>query len=289
MANISSIDKRKLEKLFRMEEGHVLALSKSQLKDFIIDSVERDIESGQYDADDSNSKAKRLRRFWALEPDHVVGKLIYDLVDLVKDEETDEEALSLIEKCSQIAEDLLSINTGEESTPIGEKLVVRVKKDFFVSYNKADKEWAEWIAWVLEDKGHSVVIQSWDFRPGGNFILDMQRATTDSMRTIIVLSDAYLRALYTQPEWAAAFKHDPTSNERKLLPVRIAPCTPEGMLAPLVYVDIVGKTEVEAEELLLASLQERAKPAVRPAFPQETFTAERIAPTTPFPGTSRSE
>jgi hypothetical protein len=25
------------------------------------------------------------------------------------------------------------------------------KKDFFISYNKADRAWAEWIAWQLED------------------------------------------------------------------------------------------------------------------------------------------
>ena len=132
-------------------------------------------------------------------------------------------------------------------------------KDFFVSYNSADRSWAEWIAWVLEENGYRVVIQAWDFRPGGNFILDMQQATAEAERTVMVLSDAYLKALYTQPEWAAAFKQDPTASERKLLPVRVAPCKPTGMLAPLVYVDLMGKPEAEAEQLLLAALQERAK------------------------------
>jgi hypothetical protein len=41
-------------------------------------------------------------------------------------------------------------------------------KDFFVSYNRADRDWAEWIAWQLEEAGYSVVIQDWDFRPGEN-------------------------------------------------------------------------------------------------------------------------
>ena len=49
-------------------------------------------------------------------------------------------------------------------------------KDFFISYNRNDKQWAEWVAWILEDEGYSVVIQAWDFRPGGNFVLDMHRA-----------------------------------------------------------------------------------------------------------------
>ncbi len=40
-----------------------------------------------------------------------------------------------------------------------------MKKHFFVSYNGRDKHWAEWIAWILEEAGYSVIIQAWDFRP----------------------------------------------------------------------------------------------------------------------------
>ena len=79
------------------------------------------------------------------------------------------------------------------------------RKDFFISYNKADRYWGEWIAWQLEEAGFSVVIQAWDFRPGSNFVLEMQKAATEAERTIAVLSNDYLDALYTQPEWAAAF------------------------------------------------------------------------------------
>ncbi|MCZ6680222.1 MAG: toll/interleukin-1 receptor domain-containing protein, partial [Candidatus Poribacteria bacterium] len=77
-------------------------------------------------------------------------------------------------------------------------------KDFFISYNGKDKPWAEWIAWTLEEAGYEVVIQAWDFRPGGNFVMEMQKAATGTERTIAVLSDNYLNAEYTQPEWAAA-------------------------------------------------------------------------------------
>jgi hypothetical protein len=34
-------------------------------------------------------------------------------------------------------------------------------KDFFISYNKADRQWAVWIAWQLEEAGYSLVIQEW--------------------------------------------------------------------------------------------------------------------------------
>lgn len=62
-------------------------------------------------------------------------------------------------------------------------------KDFFVSYNNADKQWAEWIAWVLEEAGYSVLIQAWDFRPGTNFVLEMQAAAEQTQQTLAVLSE----------------------------------------------------------------------------------------------------
>ena len=60
--------------------------------------------------------------------------------------------------------------------------------DFFISYTQADRAWAEWIAWVLEEDGHRVLVQAWDFVPGTNWIQGMQAGTRDAARTIAVLS-----------------------------------------------------------------------------------------------------
>lgn len=96
-------------------------------------------------------------------------------------------------------------------------------KDFFVSYNRHDRKWAEWIAWQLEDGGFSVVIQAWDFT--GNWIVAMDRAMREAQRTVVVLSRPYIEALYTQPEWAEAFRRDPTGQLDLLVPVKISPVT----------------------------------------------------------------
>jgi TIR domain len=40
--------------------------------------------------------------------------------------------------------------------------------DFFVSYTQADRAWAEWIAWILEEDRYRVLVQAWDFVPGSN-------------------------------------------------------------------------------------------------------------------------
>jgi hypothetical protein len=33
-------------------------------------------------------------------------------------------------------------------------------KDFFISYNKADLPWAEWIAWQLEEVRYPAILQA---------------------------------------------------------------------------------------------------------------------------------
>lgn len=142
-------------------------------------------------------------------------------------------------------------------------------KDFFISYNSADEAWAEWIAWILEDAGYSVVIRAWDFRPGDNFILQMDRASQECRRTLLTLSPDYLRAGYPKAEWAAAFCEDPTGEKHRLLPVRVSECDVRGMLGAVGYVDLVGLTEEMATDKLLKAATDaaRLKPEVRPQFP----------------------
>jgi hypothetical protein len=159
----------------------------------------------------------------------------------------------------------------------------RSVKDFFISYNKADRDWATWIAWTLEEAGFSVVIQAWDFRPGGNFVLEMQRAIQGTEKTIAVLSPDYLASSFTAPEWAAVFAEDPESKQNKLLPILVRKCDPKGLLGPIVYVNLIGLTPESAKAALLGAFRERAKPSSAPDFPgdgsPDTLT---VSPT--FPG-----
>jgi len=162
-------------------------------------------------------------------------------------------------------------------------MVAPDQTDFFVSRNGNDRAWAEWVAWQLEDAGYSTVLQDWDFRPGNNFVLKMQEASTNCERTLAILSPHYLAAEFTQPEWAAAFVDDPRGTEGTLLMVRVRDCTPPGLLKAVVYIDFVGLEEDKATKALLQGIQRsRAKPAVRPAFPGAP--AKRIAQKPHFPG-----
>jgi hypothetical protein len=145
--------------------------------------------------------------------------------------------------------------------------------DFFISYTGVNRPWAEWIAAQLEAAEYSTVLQAWDFRPGSDFVHQMQEATSIAQRTIAVLSPAYFgsqfgEAQFAEAEWRAAFVQDPTGELGLLVPVRVQPCEPPGLLASRVYVDLVDTDEATARTRLLA--------AVAPAGPRPT--------TVPFPG-----
>jgi serine/threonine protein kinase len=158
-----------------------------------------------------------------------------------------------------------------------------VQKDFFISYTSADSRWAEWMAWQLEEAGYSVILQAWDFRPGANFVSEMERAISHVKRTIAVLSPQYLNALYTQPEWAAAFRRDPKGEQGILVPVRIQECEVTGLLGQIIYVDLVGRDEVSAAKILLAGVRhERAKPELARAFPERVL--HTVSKQLSFPG-----
>ena len=68
----------------------------------------------------------------------------------------------------------------------------RSGRDFFVSYTAVNEPWARWICVQLERAGYSTVSQVLDFRPGHDFVREMQVAVSTAARTIAVLSPAYV-------------------------------------------------------------------------------------------------
>jgi tetratricopeptide (TPR) repeat protein len=157
---------------------------------------------------------------------------------------------------------------------------------FFISYASADRAWAEWIAWQLEEAEYQVKFQDWDFSPGDNFVVEMQKATVACERTMAVFSSNYFRSEFAEAEWTAAFRLNPTGKNEKLIPVRIEDCQPPGLLGSIVYVDLVKLDEATARARLLAGLPKgRRKPSTEPRFPGTSnarLTASAAKPD--FPG-----
>ncbi|MDI1437511.1 5'-methylthioadenosine/S-adenosylhomocysteine nucleosidase [Polyangium sorediatum] len=109
MADLTFIEKMKLEKLLEMGGGYVLDFSNRTLEEFVLQSVHKKIYDDAYNYA-SGSKANRIRAFWDREPNPVVGKLIADLLEYreFSRPNRDEESKRLYDDCRRIAERLSS-------------------------------------------------------------------------------------------------------------------------------------------------------------------------------------
>ncbi|MDD4504913.1 MAG: hypothetical protein PHE60_00895 [Sulfurospirillaceae bacterium] len=88
MAGLRSIEKKYFEDLFSMQTGYVLpdSLTNSAFSELFRDCINIDIYQNKYSFN-GDSKAKRLRAFWEIEPDNVVAKVLDELLEVWKFEQ----------------------------------------------------------------------------------------------------------------------------------------------------------------------------------------------------------
>lgn len=79
MSDITSIERRKLERLFCMGGGYVLDFSDRTFSEFFEEHTRIEIDTETYRAK-GTSKANRMRCFWSIEGNHGVGKIIEAMI-----------------------------------------------------------------------------------------------------------------------------------------------------------------------------------------------------------------
>jgi TIR domain len=157
--------------------------------------------------------------------------------------------------------------------------------DFFISYTNQDEAWAWWVAEVLESAGYSTFLFGRDVRPGGDFVSTIDQALRSTNRTIALLSENYLNSRFGEAEWLYVFSKDPTGEQGILVPVRIAPVRPLGLLASRTYIDLVGLDEAAATRRLLAAISKTSGSRIRHVeFPGSSQGEQTDARTQPAPG-----
>ena len=83
MADLTSIEKLRLERLFGMGSGYVLDFSNRTFDEFILDNTRVNIYEEKFSYS-SGSKANRLRAFWDKESNYLVGKLLLAMLEYWK-------------------------------------------------------------------------------------------------------------------------------------------------------------------------------------------------------------
>lgn len=83
MSDLNFAERIKLERLLGMQGGYVLTFSNSTFSEFVAEAAGLDIYDERF-ARKGTSKANRLRVLWEDEPNHVVGKLLAELLECAK-------------------------------------------------------------------------------------------------------------------------------------------------------------------------------------------------------------
>jgi hypothetical protein len=127
MADLSRLEKLKLENIFEMNEGYVLDFLNKTFNNFIFETINIELYSDKY-ADNGESKANRLRTIWQKENNYLVGKLTKEMLDYWKDtvmiyKQITEKQQIHFEECYKIANKLSENNIVEEIE------VIRINQD----------------------------------------------------------------------------------------------------------------------------------------------------------------
>jgi hypothetical protein len=84
MATLKSSEKHKLEAYFEMKTGYVCDFSDRTFAEFVLENTGVDIYADKY----TGSKASRLRAFWDQAPNHLVAKLLGEMIEYWKLQKT---------------------------------------------------------------------------------------------------------------------------------------------------------------------------------------------------------
>jgi len=147
--------------------------------------------------------------------------------------------------------------------------------DFFIVYNKADKQWADWIGYILEEKNYTVWIPDWDIHSGNNMVIEIQNvlndilAMKDKRRMILIVSPNLSNNTIEEISWTSVLTHDPDGSKGLLLPVVVDNNMTQQFLSEKKCIVL---TQDESEDSFKSKLLEgisrqRHKPPCRPQWP----------------------
>ena len=136
----------------------------------------------------------------------------------------------------------------------------------FVSHAGPDGQWAEWVAWHLQEAGYQVELDMWHWRTGDDFVKKISEALERASAVVAVFSPHYFApGRFTEEEWSAV-----VARRGRFIPLVVEPLEAgqlPAILAPRLYKELHGLEEEAAVSSLLTAVRGPALPARAPAFP----------------------
>lgn len=125
-------------------------------------------------------------------------------------------------------------------------------QQLFVSYAGPDREWAEWVGWQLEQAGHRVELDRWDWSAGEDFVQKMAHALDAADAVVALFSKNYFDSKqWTELEWSAS-----VASRKQLVPVAIESLAKDDiptLLAGVIHENLHGLDEHKATAALLST------------------------------------
>jgi len=117
-------------------------------------------------------------------------------------------------------------------------------------------------------------MQHYDSPPGGNFKIFMDEALQQANTVVCILSHTYMQSLNCKEEF---------SNAKDLRLIKVDDCTPVGLLASRVYINVCGLDEDAAMKKLTAEWNLPPRPKENPGFPAAVSTSTKSPEKPDFP------
>jgi hypothetical protein len=112
-------------------------------------------------------------------------------------------------------------------------------RDFFILRSSANAAFASWIGKLIVAQGKTYIDQSEHFGDE-DFMNAMHKTFLSGARVVALYSQPYLDSKYCVREATEALKGDPANEQQRLIPLRIEPCAPVGMLN-ITYTDLLAE------------------------------------------------
>lgn len=154
------------------------------------------------------------------------------------------------------------------------------RPDFLIIYASADRAWADWFAWQLEESGYSVLSEARDSRSGPASIAKLYEGSRRPIQAVAVTSHAYLASESPTLELDEIFSTG--AQGPQLTPILVASID-TSELAGRGSIDLVGLDEEAARIALLEGVRRlRAKAPLAPQFPPGSISGSPARPRFPL-------
>src|SRR5262245_12643294 len=142
------------------------------------------------------------------------------------------------------------------------------RRDFFISYNRADVDHAAALDAALRREGFTTYYLPRDLPPGGNIAIWIDDALLNSSQTLALYSPDYVKetAVYSRAERYASWWKDPSGDKRKLIPVVLRETIFTPLLAAISRIEVLGLGAEEAAEAVVAALKRPGEACQRHAW-----------------------